>query len=105
MFIYLFQKLAAKLLRFLQDPAALCNFLFLHIDILLFLPQKSIIYVTKEYKATINLSAICFQNVIFKKSTSNSGNILNIYIICQPYTIPAEVKFVTVFCHLIGIND
>jgi len=48
MFIYLFQKLAAKLLRFLQNRAVLSNFLLLHIDILLFLPQKSIVYVTIE---------------------------------------------------------
>ena len=66
MFINLFQKLAAKLLRFLQNRAVLCNFLLLHIDILLFLPQKSIVYVTKEYKVTHNLSPNCFQNVIIQ---------------------------------------
>ena len=35
----------------------------------------------------------------------NSSDILSIYIICQPYTIPAEVEFVTVFYHSLGIND
>jgi len=69
MFLYLFQKLAAKLLRFLKNRAVLCNFLLLHIDIMLFLPQNSIIYVTIEYKVTLNLSGICFQNVIFKHQT------------------------------------
>jgi len=54
--VYLFQKLSAKIRSFLQIRADLCNFLFPHIDILLFLPQKSIVYVTKEYKVTHNLS-------------------------------------------------
>lgn len=70
MFIYLFQELAAKLLRFPQNPAVLCNFLLIHIDILLFLPQKSIVYVNKEYIVTRNLSLSCFQNVIFTEVTS-----------------------------------
>lgn len=75
----LFPKLAAKLLRFLQNPADLCIFL-LHIDILLFLPQKTIVYVTKEYKVTLNLSAKCFQNVIFSKGHTSDCCLLTIYL-------------------------